>query len=206
MNSPSLQATLELLTKDASFTNLRGTVGLEFDLKYATTDNFLGKNVYGPFSEPILHHEVAGMLARAAEGLRRKHPGYSLLILDALRPRSVQRVLYEHVRGTPQECYVANPDRGSMHNYGCAIDLTVLDERQQWLDMGTGFDAFTPLSEPRREEECLREGTLTQTQLENRLVLRHAMTGAGFLQLPHEWWHYDAFPADQVRSGFRIVE
>jgi D-alanyl-D-alanine dipeptidase len=189
------------------FTNLRGIAGLRFDLKYASADNFIGRDVYGDFREPMLHAEAARMLERAAQALNRAHPGAALLIYDALRPRSVQRVLFDHVRGTEQESYVMNPDRGSMHNYGCAVDLTVLDERGRALDMGTAFDAFTPLSEPRREEEFLRERRLTVAQIENRLILRHAMTGAGFLQLPHEWWHFDAFPAAQVRAGgYRILE
>ncbi len=189
------------------FANLRGIKGLQFDLKYASLDNFMGRDVYGSFREPLLHEQAARMLERAAELLRQANPGYELLILDALRPRSVQRILFEHVRGTEHEQYVANPDRGSMHNFGCAVDLTVLDERSRELDMGTGFDAFTPLSEPRREADYLREGALTAAQVENRMILRRAMTGAGFIQLPYEWWHFDAFPAEKVRGGgFPIYE
>lgn len=201
-----LLRTRETVSKDPYFKNLREVPGLLFDLKYASSDNFMGRDVYGPFTEPFLQHEAAAMLERASEILRHEQRGHALLIFDALRPRSVQRILFDHVKGTEQESYVADPDRGSMHNYGCAVDLTVVNEKGRELDMGTAFDAFTPVSEPKREDQFLADGKLTLMQVENRLILRRAMTGAGFFQLPHEWWHYDAFPGDRVRREFRIVE
>jgi D-alanyl-D-alanine dipeptidase len=184
-----------------------GTIsGLKFDLKYASTDNFMHKNVYGDFNQPLLHRLAAEKLRNAINSLKQEHPGHQLLIFDALRPRSVQRLLWAHVEGTPQQDYVAHPDRGSMHNYGCAVDLTVVDEKGIELDMGTLFDTFDPLSQPKLEEQFLLTGKLSAHQVENRLILRRAMTNAGFLQLPHEWWHYDAFEPSKVRSSFQIIE
>lgn len=201
-----LLQTLHQLSQDPDYSELSSFPGVVVDLKYAGDDNFMSKNVYREFNRAFLHRRAADMLRKASEILRRERPGHKLLVLDALRPRSVQRLLWAHVEGTDQEAYVANPDRGSMHNYGCAVDLTLIDEKGAWLDMGTGFDAFLPLSQPKLEEHYLATGELTRGQLENRLVLRRAMTGAGFHQLPHEWWHYDAFPGDEVRKNFRIIE
>lgn len=201
-----LRKTLEYVKEHAEFVSLHAIPGVRIDLKYASTDNFMGRDVYGAFKEAFLHREAGAMLGRAVALLQQELPGAQLLVYDALRPRSVQRVLYSFVEGTPQESYVANPDRGSMHNYGCAIDLTVQGPEGNPLDMGTAFDAFDPLSEPKREEQYLAEGKLGREQHRNRLLLRRAMTGAGFIQLPHEWWHYDAFPGDYVRSNFTIVE
>jgi D-alanyl-D-alanine dipeptidase len=197
---------LEAISANSSFVNLRSIEGVKIDLKYATTQNFMNQNVYGDFREAFLHREAAAMLVRAISALRREHPGYSLLIFDALRPRSAQRVLWDHVKGTDQERYVANPDRGSLHNYGCAVDLTVTNLAGEELDMGTGFDVFLPLSQPQLEEQFLASGELKAEHHENRLILRSAMQAGGFRQLSHEWWHYDAFPGDEVRARFQIVE
>lgn len=197
---------LEAISSNISFVNLSSIEGVKIDLRYATTRNFMSKNVYGDFRTAFLHREAAAMLARAVQALRRDHPGYALLIFDALRPRSAQRVLWDHVKGTDQERYVANPDRGSMHNYGCAVDLTVVDAVGKELDMGTGFDVFLPLSQPQLEEKFLASGDLKREHHQNRLLLRSAMLEGGFRQLPHEWWHYDAFSGDEVRARFQIVE
>lgn len=201
-----LGSTLEQLKNNQDFVNLRTLEGVRVDLRYGRTDNFMGKNVYGQFTEPFLHREAALKLQEAIKTLRKTHPAWSLLVFDALRPRAVQRLLWAHVAGTPEEQYVANPDRGSMHNYGCAIDLSLADENGREVEMGTGFDSFIPLSQPKLEEENLRTGLLQRKHFENRLILRGAMTGAGFLQLSHEWWHYDAFPSAEVRQRFQLIE
>jgi D-alanyl-D-alanine dipeptidase len=72
--------------------------------------------------------------------------------------------------------------------------------------MGTEFDDLSPLAEPRREEDFLREGTLSPQALANRHTLRAIMVAAGFIPLSHEWWHFDALPPAQVRASYRIVE
>lgn len=198
--------TLAKISQDPEYSRLELIPGVRVELRYASPDNFMNRDVYGSFREGFLHHKAARMLAQAARAVGKARPGHALLVLDALRPRSAQRILWDHVKGTEQERYVANPDRGSLHNYGCAVDLTVIDAGGRELDMGTGFDAFVPLSQPKLEQDFVALGKLTRAQLENRLLLRRAMEGAGFIQLPHEWWHYDAFPGDQVRAEFRIVE
>lgn len=151
------------------------------DLRYATANNFMNKNVYGVFNVAFLHEKAAEKFLKAVSFLEKAKPGYKFIIFDALRPRSVQYKLREHVVGTDQQKYVANPKSGSVHNYGFAIDLSVLDENGRELDMGTAFDALNELSQPQLEPQFLKQGQITQKQLDNRMVLRDAMTQAGFI-------------------------
>lgn len=180
--------------------------GVKISLKYATTDNFMGIDMYGPFRTAYLHQDAAKKFERAAKALGKERPGWSFIVFDALRPRSVQWIMWDKVKDTPQRKYVANAEIGSAHNYGMALDLSLLDEKGQEVDMGTPFDSFSDLSEPRLEEGFLKEGKLTRVQMENRMVLRRIMTEAGFLQLSHEWWHYNALPEPEIRKRYTIVE
>ena len=197
---------LKRVQASPDYVEVSPAMGLVVDLRYATLNNFVGEDLYGGFDRAFLHRIAAEKLARAVENLKRVHPGYRFIVFDALRPRSVQEILWEQVRGTPQEKYVADPKQGSIHNFGFAVDLSVVDENGKELDMGTGFDAFTPLAEPRQEQALLAQGKLSPQQVGNRGLLRSAMEDAGFLQLPDEWWHFDALPADEVRARYRIVE
>jgi len=92
------------------------------------------------------------------------------------------------------------------HNYGFAIDISLEDDNGHELDMGTGFDDFSPLSRPDQERKNREAGKLTQEQLDHRLLLRRIMSQAGFVQLPIEWWHYDALTKEEVRGHYKIVE
>jgi len=175
-------------------------------LKYATTDNFLQENLYGEFTSCYLQEEAFTKFKEAMERLKELKPNWKFILYDCLRPRSVQYKLWEKVKGTPKEPYVANPEKGSIHNYGFALDLSLLDESGKEVAMGTAYDDFTPLAEPSKEEAFLKSGKLTQTQLDNRKILRAVMTNVGFIQRPNEWWHYDALSGTDVKKRFRIVE
>lgn len=188
------------------FKNLKNLPLVKVDLRYASTNNFMGKDVYGDFKETFLHEKPYLMLKKASEELERRHKGYRLIVFDALRPRRVQRILFAHVKGTPEEKYVGNPDKGSMHNYGFAVDLSILDEKGRELDMGTPYDDFTDLSQPQLEDKFLQEGKITAQQLRNRKLLREVMEAQGYKVLSHEWWHFDALPHDEVRRNYKIVE
>lgn len=180
--------------------------GLQLDIRYATTNNFTGRNLYGDFRSCFLHREAAAKLQNAVKNLHQSRPGWKFLVFDCLRPRSVQKILYAAVAGTSKQSYVAHPAGGSIHNFGFAMDLSLVDAQGREVDMGTPYDAFEPLAEPVREQEFLKSGRLTQQQHANRLILRHAMQQAGFIQLGNEWWHFDAKAAAEVRSKYRIVE
>lgn len=202
----SIQDTLKFLRNSEEFREVVSDEGVTVDLRYAGSDNFLGYDIYGPFRRLFLHVQAADKLEAAAALLRQEHPGYKFVLYDGLRPRSAQYALWRRVAGTPQEKYVADPGPGSIHNYGLAVDLSVLDETGAELDMGTGFGDFTPLAEPRLEPDKLASGELTWAQFENRMILRRPMEEAGFKVLPWEWWHFDAQPHEVVRRHFKIVE
>ena len=188
------------------FVNLAGLAEVRVRLRYGTRDNFLGTDLYGGKVQPLLHREAAGRLREAGGFLAMERPGVRLLVWDALRPHSVQQVLWDRVAGTPREKYVANPGRGSVHSFGFAVDLTAVGRDGRPLDMGTDFDDFRPLAEPARESEHLSLGLLSTTQVENRRLIRRAMLRAGFEPLSTEWWHFDALPAWAVRERHVRVE
>ena len=188
------------------FVDMTEADGITVDLRYAGTNNILGRNIYGSYDRLLLHEIAAAKLAAAASLLAERRPGLKLLVFDGLRPNRVQRMFWALVRGTDQERYVADPEIGSVHGFGLAVDLSLADAAGAELDMGTPFDDLTPLAEPRLEPHHLASGALTQAQVENRLVLRGVMEQAGFITLPIEWWHFDAVPAEEARARFRLVE
>lgn len=162
------------------------TTQVRIEMKYATADNFLGKAVYPCASCWLLQPTAEAVLKAQAYFVER---GYTLLIWDCYRPRSIQYKMWELVKNP---AYVANPKKGSIHNRGGAIDLTLATLDGQILDMGTAFDHFGP-------EAHRQYAHLTAEQQANRALLEQGMEAAGFIGLPSEWWHYDlkgsaAFP------------
>lgn len=176
------------------------------ELKYASVNNFMGSDVYAGLNKAYLRKEAATKLARANRYLKELRPELTLLVADALRPRSISRKMWAHLSGSPMQRYVANPKGGSIHNYGCAVDITIADRSGRRLDMGTPIDFFGPLAEPRHEKMFLLKGKLTPEQVENRRLLRKVMTGAGFYDIQLEWWHFEAFDKKRIRKAYSIVE
>jgi D-alanyl-D-alanine dipeptidase len=155
---------------------------VDLDIAYATSRNITGRPVY---ARPgcFLNREAAGLLARAiglaaAQGLRLK-------VFDAYRPTEAQWVLWNH---NPDPEFLADPKRGSPHSRGAAVDLTLVDAAGAELDMGTGFDAFTPLS---------HHGNVAvpAAAQRHRAILLGLMTAAGWDFYRNEWWHYQLFDA-----------
>jgi D-alanyl-D-alanine dipeptidase len=183
------------------------TIGkeLQVELKYATRDNFLGRSVYGDLAACWLQRDAADMLARAQDALVRAHPDLRLHVYDCARPSWVQRAMWAIVKDTPRRPYVADPAKGSIHNFGCAVDLTVAARDGTPVDMGTPFDTFGDLARPDREIDALEEGKLTGAQVANRLVLREAMLRAGFRMLANEWWHFDCASHADTRKKYKII-
>lgn len=180
------------------------------ELKYSTTDNFIGRDVYGELTRAYLQPEMAKRLAKANALLKQQKPGYKLLVYDAARPNSAQYDLWNaldqmKIPARSKTQYVADPKIGSNHNFGCAIDLTVADEKGIPLDMGTKFDYFGPLAYPRSEQEMLKKGKLTAKQVENRQLLRKVMTQAGFKVNTTEWWHFDGMSKAQARAKYGMI-
>lgn len=175
-------------------------------MAYSTPDNFLNSDVYGDLEACYLRKEVAEMLNRAQRVLDRKRKGYRLVVYDCLRPRSVQYKMWRLVKETEQEAYVADPRKGSIHNFGAAVDVSIVDSMGVPLDMGTTFDYFGELAQPKYEERFFDEGKLTEEHLQNRKLLREVMHEAGFRGIPDEWWHYNAFSLEEVKKRYSIVE
>ena len=200
------RAALEQAAQQPDFVDMTSLPNVRVDLRYGTTNNLLGLDVYGGYQKVLLHQIAARKFEAASRLLAERHPDLHFLVLDALRPQTAQRKFWALVLGTPQQPYFADPAKGSIHSFGFAIDLTLVDSQGRELPMGTEFDDLTPLAEPRREEEFLRAGTLSAEAIANRKLLRAIMVEAEFIPLPHEWWHFDALPPAEVRTSFRLVE
>jgi len=153
---------------------------VDLEIAYATSGNFTGAPVY---ARPgcFLHPEAAALLQRAI--LLAGQLGYRCKIFDAYRPTEAAWKLWEH---SPNPEFLADPRRGSPHSRGAAVDLTLLDAEGRELDMGTGFDAFTPLSHHGRTD-------IPPLAQRHRALLLGIMTAAGWDFYRNEWWHYQLF-------------
>ncbi|MFT4030963.1 MAG: M15 family metallopeptidase [Siphonobacter sp.] len=179
------------------------------DLKYSTPDNFMHKDVYGCITHCFLQPLAAEKLKKAHDWLKKTYPAYRLLVYDGARSRKVQWKLWEALpQYAPKyrENYVANPRKGSIHNYGCAVDLTIATKDGKALDMGTPFDFFGSEAYPRKEAEMLRQGKITAKHIANREILRKAMEAGGFMGITSEWWHFNAMSLAQAKVKYGIVE
>lgn len=163
---------------------------LQLDIRYATENNFTKHKVY-PLARCFLRRPVVEALSRVQSALKLR--GLALKIFDCYRPLSVQKKFWELV---PDERYVANPEKGSRHNRGAAVDLTLVDRQGREVPMPTGYDDFS--------EKAHRDWQgATAEQKKNRELLEKAMVAEGFEGLPTEWWHFDfkgweKFPLEDV--------
>ena len=154
------------------------------ELAYATPRNLTGKPVYRR-AACYLHTEAAAKLSRAvtlAGAL-----GLGIKVFDAFRPSEAQWLLWN---ACPDPNFLADPRRGSPHSRGAAIDLTLLDAAGRELEMGTPFDAFTPLSHHGNTE-------IPAEAQRNRFLLLGLMSAAGWDFYGNEWWHYQLFDTRQ---------
>ena len=157
-----------------------------YELKYATPDNFLKQAVYD-CGECYLRKSTAEALVKANKAFIQL--GYRIKLFDCYRPLSVQKKMWKILPGTH---YVANPAKGSKHNRGAAVDLTLVDAQGKELNMGTPFDFFG------------KEAHHTYTQhskevLENRKLLKETLDEFNFKSIYSEWWHYEYRPEMQSK-------
>lgn len=170
---------------------------IKVDLKYSTKDNFLGKVLYDTIQKAYLNKDVAKRLRLCQDYLDSIKPGYRLVIFDAIRPVQIQREMWKALDSLPpfeRGKYVSNPDRGSVHNFGAAVDITICDEKGFLLDMGAEFDDFREIAYPSLESGFVVSGELSSSQFENRKLLREVMRKGKFVNIPTEWWHFNAYP------------
>jgi D-alanyl-D-alanine dipeptidase len=180
---------------------------LVLDMKYATADNFTGRQHYD-VGRCLLRPAVAAQVHRAQDYLDHHHLGMRLVLKDCYRPVSIQRALYAAVAGTFRAGYVANPagPTGSVHTYGAAVDVSLVNASGREVDMGTPFDYLGRLAQPRHEAEYLRAKKLTPRQVARRHMLRRAMVAAGFRTIPNEWWHFDAVQGEALRRRYTRLD
>lgn len=192
---------------------------IRVELKYATKDNFVGENMYGSLTTAYLLPHFAQKVVKAQQILRERYPEYSLLIYDAARPISVQRRMRRVVEGTPLQIYVADGLRGGRHNYGVAVDLTIVDGAGQPLDMGAGFDHFgeeawvgndkdVTLAAYKAYVEALRrEGLISDAAAANRTLLLEIMDAVGLRPYVKEWWHFqERISMSATRERYKLLD
>jgi len=151
---------------------------IRLDLRYATKNNFLHQAVY-PQARCFLRYEAAHALSDVQKEL--ENIGLGLKIFDGYRPLSVQKKMWKIM---PDARYVANPAKGSRHNRGMAVDITLVDSTGKELPMPTGFDCFTS----RAHHDYME---LPADVRRNRWILKTVMEKHGFRSIRTEWWHYD---------------
>lgn len=177
------------------------------DLRYSTTDNFLARVLYPDLKKAYLHPNLAKAVVNAQALLDKERAGYRIVILDAARPMSVQRQMYDAVKHTAHKHYVAPASNGGRHNYGVDVDLSILDDKGRELDMGTAFDSFHPASHVGQEVELLRTGQISQEAYNNRQLLYRIMRGAGLRAYDKEWWHWqERMGMSQVRKRYKRLD
>jgi D-alanyl-D-alanine dipeptidase len=148
------------------------------ELRYATTNNFMKKAIYSS-ARCLLQKPVAERLLRVQARLEKE--GLGLKIFDAYRPLSAQWELWKAV---PNPIFVADPRKGSKHNRGAAVDVTLVDSLGNELQMPTQYDEFIKAARSTYDK-------LPTHILENRAKLHNAMKAEGFIPNPSEWWHFD---------------
>ena len=201
----SRTAPIESIAEHPEFRRLDSISDVAIELRYATTHNFVGRNMYAGYDCAWLHRDAADALNTVVESLRAVRPDLQLLVLDALRPQRVQELMWASLEGTDLRQYLAAPDRGSIHSFGMAVDVTLIDAGNRELDMGTPFDDLTERSHPALESELLQRGEITVAQIANRQILRDAMTANGWQGISTEWWHFDCGDRLLVRKNYTRI-
>lgn len=195
------------------------------ELKYSSTDNFVGEDMYGNLKRAYFEPSFADRVVKAQQILKRRCPNYTLLIYDAARPISVQRHMRKVVEGTQFEGFVADGTKGGRHNYGVAVDLTIAHLDGSPLDMGAGFDDFSKAASVKgtpdtddpatRSIEVYRDyvlglaerGIISLEAANNRLLLIEVMLEAGLYPYRREWWHFEEIISiKETRDKYKLLD
>jgi zinc D-Ala-D-Ala dipeptidase len=167
------------LLNDSTFVNLKDySNDFVYDMKYATTDNFLNEKVYD-CAECFLRLKTVNALIEANKSFA--DLGLRIKLYDCYRPLDVQKKMWLLV---PNPNYVANPAKGSIHNKGGAVDITLVDYLGNEIEMGTKFDFFG-------QEASHNYLKFSDKILENRKLLKSIMSRFKFNSFDSEWWHYN---------------
>ena len=182
--------------------------GVEVYMVYATPYNFMGRVLYEELDEAYLVPEAMEKLRKANELLRKKRLDLHLVVYDAARPRSIQEQMWKVVENTELQDFVANPNKsgGGAHNYGVAVDVTLVDCTGHPIPMGSEYDYFGDRSRVDLEAKLIENGEINQRELKNRQLLREIMTEAGWLVEPSEWWHFNAMPLTEASQKLSVIK
>lgn len=199
---------LEKRLEREGFVNVQKVdTSIRVSLMYARSDNFVGKVLYTDLYRAYLLPETAKALAKAQKKLKEERADLSLIVFDATRPMSVQRAMWNAVKGTSMQKYVSNPaNGGGLHNYGLAVDVSLCDAKGDTIPMGSVVDYLG--KEANTADEALRcqKGTLSKEAYENRRLLRKVMTEAGFKVLAGEWWHFNFKTRAEAKRSYKVVK
>ncbi len=180
---------------------------IRVELAYATNHNFLKKVIYLDIKNAYLPCEMAIKLANAQYYLHQFTPNYHVIVFDAVRPLVCQQKMWDELAlpFSVKINYLAHPNHISLHNYGAAVDVGIISDSDVLLDMGTAFDSFNELSEPKKEWLFYKNKKLTKAQYANRLLLRKVMVMAGFTTIATEWWHFNADNKATATLKYKLV-
>ena len=168
----------------------------------------MGRVLYEGLDEAYLVPEAMEKLRKANELLRKKRLDLHLVVYDAARPRSIQQQMWEVVENTELQDFVANPNKsgGGLHNYGVAVDVTLVDCTGHPIPMGSEYDYFGDRSRVDMEAQLIENGEINQRELFNRQLLREIMTEAGWLVEPSEWWHFNAMSLTEASQKLTVIQ
>lgn len=179
---------------------------IAINLLYTHAENFTGQVLYEDLREAYLHPDAMESLLKAQQLLKKLHHGYSLIVYDAARPMSIQQKMWDVVKGTPKYMYVSNPAHGGgLHNYGLAVDISILDAEGHPLPMGTPVDYFGKEAHITQEDRLVQTGKITAQEQQNRRLLRKVMKEAGFRPLPSEWWHFNRYSRQTAKEKYQVI-
>lgn len=181
---------------------------IKVDLRYSTTNNFMNEDMYGDLTRCYLQRETAIMLSDAQRRLQQIDPNLSLVVFDGVRPREVQRKMWASGKLPKNEktIFLADPELISLHNFGTAVDVSIIMSDGTLLDMGTEFDHIGELAYPSLESYFLDNGILGENQVENREILRKVMRESGFIVNKYEWWHFVSSYRKDALKKYAVIE
>jgi D-alanyl-D-alanine dipeptidase len=182
---------------------------IQVNLRYADTNNFLKMNLYDGLRRAYFNCEAAIRVCAAQYYLKQINPDLSLVVLDASRPQHIQQTMWDSLKLQPivKFNYLSPPDETSLHNYGCAIDVTIMNVKTgEFLDMGTEYDYFGKLAQPIYEAHFLKNGDLGVEAFENRRLLRTVMQNAKLKGINTEWWHFSSCTRPEAIAKYRLIK
>ena len=170
---------------------------LVIDLKYASSNNVFGHQLYRDFTNAFATKNTFAKLKAASELLKNKYSDYRLIVWDALRPHAIQQEMWNQYQGEQKQKYIADPSKSSMHNYGVALDVglvRITPEKipaYQVLNFGCDYDEFSEIAH-------IDYMMLEEAQIDNRILLNRIMKKAGFISYSNEWWHFESEEKDLI--------